>query len=114
MNDKELADKVVALGVGRIADSVMGCIPGFVIDNAWMSLSAVGQDWRVAGALIIKCLSQGYRIDLRLLGVRITTHSPTLITAATTRSVDQVPAIIEACVKALERVCQERDRNTIT
>ena len=103
MNNKELADRVVALGIGRLATSVMGNVPGFVIDNAWMSLEAVGQDWRVAGALIIKCLSQGYRIDLRLLGVRITTHSPTLTTAATTRSIDQVPAIIKACVDALEQ-----------
>ena len=106
MNDIELADKVVALGVAARSGEAYALIsndPDDFFTYAMGKARYFVRDWRVAGALIIKCLSQGYRIDLRLLGVRITTHSPTLTTAATTRSIDQVPAIIKACVDALEQ-----------
>ena len=59
MNDKELADKIVALGVG---DSILGW-PGregvymVLLDDAnrWQDIEVFVRDWRVAGALMEKC-----------------------------------------------------------
>ncbi len=50
MNDKELADKVVAHGVGELH------IRNFMLDDFDMSLepSKFVRDWRVAGALMEK------------------------------------------------------------
>ena len=69
MNDKELADRIVALGVGL-------CLEGRYFINisgdaipVWHS--ALGdseeifvRDWRVCGALITKCYAAGLKVEL--------------------------------------------------
>ncbi len=50
MNDKELADKVVALGIGKPR---LGMV-GYMFEGYGMSASEFVRDWRVFGALLEK------------------------------------------------------------
>jgi len=57
MNDKELADKIVQIGVGKKSEPHMYG-DYMVVKNAFpyrMSTEAFVRDWRVAGALMEKC-----------------------------------------------------------
>lgn len=91
MNDKELADKIVALGVGELDD-----IGDYVVTGTWDSDGepcideVFVRDWRVAGALMEK-------------------NEGNLEAIFALNSLDYLPkdealprAITEACVKRLE------------
>ncbi len=55
MNDKELADAVVALGVLHEDQGIYSFDPFPCHPYASMTAKQVVRDWRVAGALIEKC-----------------------------------------------------------
>ncbi len=89
MNDQELADKVVALGVGRHLPSDEWAIIGQV--GLWQTTFEFVRDWRVVGALLEKLLA----IDVL---------KPIMVMSAALASFYEgnLPrAIIEACVEAL-------------
>ena len=91
MNDKELADKVVAiLGNATVAEWDQ---PVVIQDNgAWMGVVPYVRDWRVAGALMEK--AHTLKPPFKWLGVmRLIRRIP---------AAQNLPrAIIEACVGAL-------------
>jgi len=89
MTDQELADKVVALGVGECTDSGYYMIPDCGITGYGEHIFV--RDWRVAGALMEKCPSSNYLQSV--LFDALYEHDER----------DSLPrAIIEACVEALE------------
>jgi len=93
MTDKELADKVVALGVGQ-KDSHQKALPYLAPDSTqWDEDELFVRDWRVAGALMEKC--RGLMMKL-----------PSVIGKADRICLDpdeSLPrAIIEACAEALQ------------
>ncbi len=93
MHDKELADKVVALG---IAEQDRGFPNRFYIPNVSGALftDELVRDWGVAGALMEKMLNEEL---LDVLGGR-----PAITIDDPVRPRD----IIEACVEELDRVQQ--------
>ena len=101
MNDKELADKVVAiLGTATVADWDQ---PVVIQDNgAWMGVVPYVRDWRVAGALMEKLESyDGFLLqqsgdDAGMCRVEVA--------GGTGINGNMCRAIIEACVEALELV----------
>ena len=105
MNDKELADKVVALGVGKFLPAKLGKIhlrseDGYSIGFLDSSVSEFVRDWRVAGALMEKvdsCYPEKL-IDERWQVQASMNAMPTewLVNKSLPR------AIIEACCEALE------------
>jgi hypothetical protein len=99
MNDKELADKVVALGVGL----ANGYAPTVLLDehSLPMDKSEFVRDWRVAGALMEKCVDFDIFKDSRgLWDVTITKPSDRELFKNAEN--DSLPrSIIEACVEAL-------------
>ena len=111
MNDKELADAVVALGVGQridLEDPHSGTAWVLTEDcgTAWLTGESFVRDWRVAGALMEKCT------DLHYDTISTWNSKPSLTTiiAWANGGVDSseevevnesLPrAIIEACVEA--------------
>jgi len=115
MNDKELADKVVALGAGYKlkADSEQYCV---FADCEWcdtVPASELVLDWRVAGALMEKTIKDD-RIDLRCVSGSwmpcLERFDACVASSATPtygvyldRSSESLPrAIIEACVEVLD------------
>ena len=96
MNDKELADRVVALGVGSTDPIVTGLYWLNEPDGEHAGLFV--RDWRVAGALMEKCLSVEY-----ITVSRTGEYSAVARTGNTADAVNtSLPrAIIEACVEAL-------------
>ena len=68
MSDKELADKIVALGVGDVSPtfprSPMYRVPG-ALGEAWLSADEFVRDWRVFGALWEKLYARGESDDCR-------------------------------------------------
>ena len=88
MNDRELADKIVALGVGESVSSLF-FLSG--AHNEPVDAEFFVRDWRVAGALMEKCIEQKI-------------HLVPIMKSATVRlvKIGSLPrAIIEACVEAL-------------
>ena len=109
-NDKELADKVVALGVGKFRPAInedgihVRSYDMYQINYNELHTSKFVRDWRVAGALMEKCK----RIDARQpnddgpWNVHVY-NGPNKY--GDSWKVESLPrAIIEACVEALEPV----------
>ncbi len=111
MNDKELADKVVALGVGQY-DQDDKFTPYFWSDHRYdgtkMAAELFIRDWRVAGALMERITNRSVIIYLSNDGwdVRICyyTGSPTSeVIESESRAQTSLPrAIIEAFVRYCE------------
>ncbi len=101
MNDKELADAVVALGVGDMG--AMGTI-FWPDDNHWIGIAKFVRDWRVAGALME--MGQAHFIE-KLTEAKWAVRSDKRYGEGKTRvwyDDESLPrAIIEACVSALDR-----------
>ena len=120
MNDKELADRVVALGVGRQGKHPKSCDGvGFYFtpkdssgSDEGMYSSLFVRDWRVAGPMMEKCIKDD-RLDLRCVSgswmPSLERFDACVATSATPtygvyldRSNESLPrAIIEACCEAL-------------
>lgn len=108
MNDKELADKVVALGIARKWKE--GVTPGgYKIDGRsgsfWLDPHTFVRDWRVVGALMEKCefleIEQDFHMEEETLywAVRV------LVNDDFCASNESLPrAINEACVQALQGI----------
>lgn len=104
MKDKDLADRVVALGVGKTGPEPFDNYYYHGKDAAVLAFAFV-RDWRVAGALMERCWSVDiYREDDRYDVEAWTRSGPEFGRAHQYEGQDQsLPrAIIEACVKALE------------
>lgn len=113
MTDQELADKVIALGIGRQDKPYLAHRYHFPAPaNTWASAELFVRDWRVAGAVMEK-LVQDDKVDLRAIslswysslmtfaGQAAGSANPTYGTY-NERTSDSAPrAIIEACVEAL-------------
>ena len=106
MNDKELADRIVALWVG---DYHIDNMPDYLysLDNTPFSAEQFVRDWRVAGALMEKCFCMtathfSERPHKAIAGWQATACMETGMTSVVNGS-DSLPrAINEACVEALE------------
>ena len=96
MNDKELADAIVALGVGKHEKGVVKEAAFFEIDgdlhNENYSEEMFVRDWRVAGAILSEAEGTMDAEDFY--------H--TLLPLFHEAEMSNPRAIIEACVKALE------------
>ena len=119
MNDKELADRVVALGVGKKQGRSYSVRSNQLPDDpvpVWTLRTSAGfvRDWRVAGALMEKC---GEEKELWLnvfkdahdqhrcaIDEMIGAENEEIVDEASDSSLSRV--IIRACVKALETVRQ--------
>jgi len=105
VNDKELADKVVALGVGKFLPAKQGKIhlrseDGYNIGFLDSTLSEFVRDWRVAGVLMERLFQQDnfsfastLKLWSALASARFVLHEDN------DESMPRV--IIEACVEAL-------------
>ena len=114
MNDKELADRVVALGVGKANQIYPDGIGKFYqvdVDADWQTSvneSKFVRDWRVAGAMMERC--RNIHIYWDDIDFSVVAHGP-FVTGKTTGKgeVDALSknfyplprAIIEACCEAL-------------
>ena len=101
MTDKELADRVVALGVAQIDD--MGAGIYFLPRIIWPPRSAENfvRDWRVAGALMERCggFGVGGAGDDGYYAVVVGEQGSN---ESVTEDESLPRAIISACVEALE------------
>ena len=90
MNDKELADRIVALWVG---DYHIDNMPDYLysLDNTPFSAEQFVRDWRVAGAMMEKVCEDGETAWIDLVENRLNPWQESL-----------PRAINEACVEALE------------
>ncbi|KKK76788.1 hypothetical protein LCGC14_2860130 [marine sediment metagenome] len=119
MNDKELADKVVALGVGLA--QIAGGMPLYSIDHGsiWLRADEFLRRWAVAGALMEKVYEKQYsfmvmqmpdEMPVMTIQAPITTGEeygdPSKRQSWASQVVaEPLPrAIIEACVEALDTV----------
>ena len=89
MNDKELADRTVALGVGTRADLGNGCVLYAPPNEGDLDEREFVRDWRVAGAMMEKWCGE-YKMTIAEL---LMEHGYDAIDPR---------AINEACVEALE------------
>ena len=95
MNDKELADAVVALGVGA-CDVGMGY--WLRCEEAYINEDKFVRDWRVAGSLMEKVDWAGANIDIE----KWSTGYEVAIDGSIYREDESLPrAIIDACTEAL-------------
>jgi hypothetical protein len=113
MNDKELADRVVALGVGMRQDSEIGPIYRYYYEIPGDSIGPLDLhdeksfvvDWRVAGALMEKWpllwYGPGILADLGKFVAIAMNDKHDNIAEAHNESLPR--AIIEACVEALDK-----------
>lgn len=94
MNDTELADAVVALGIIKRNVYRPEDDDSFIIPNVLpcKTASEIVTDWRVAGALMEKCLQVGLLMDVM----------ERWDSWALSASESLPSAIIEACVEALK------------
>jgi len=110
MTDQELADKVVALGVGYADRGGPGFMDDYTLGGIGNELNAdeFVRDWRVAGALMEKCIAMdveymeidsGYGRGWQVCNT-IAGKQPYKYHKANNDSLPR--AIIEACVAALE------------
>ncbi len=116
MNDKELADKVVALGVGyRSGPHAYGIFLAEGTSERIGGPEDFVRDWRVAGALMEKMTMEGpdklrtvmgsYHPTLGSFEASVSTSATNPYGTYLDRSNESLPrAIIEACVGALEPV----------
>ena len=101
MNDHELADAVVTLGVGESLGLDVVLFPD---EGHWIGVNRFVRDWRVCGALMERCFfHQFYKND----GDTEWSCAVASFEQDSTRDVDveneSLPrAIIEACVKGLQ------------
>ena len=111
MNDKELADKVVALGVGRQGHTKSADGVGFYYtpeddcgEEDGMYSKLFVRDWRVAGALMEKVGTDScFHINLYPKCYDVDIFDNECLHVANQRHDSSLPrAIIEACVGALE------------
>ena len=99
MNDKELADAVVALGVGShdLGYPANLSTHGYAIGGQVMSIITFTTDWRVAGALMEMVRTRGEVTKRVLLWINLMRDIRRIPVNA-----ESLPrAIIEACVSAL-------------
>ena len=105
MNDKELADRIVALGVGRKTEWVRDVWRYSLGDSQDMPDIDFVRDWRIAGALLQK--GESHFIE-KLTRTTWAVRSDKPYGEGKTREWyenESLPrAIIEACVEALEPV----------
>ncbi len=103
-NDKELADRVVALGVGEYDNKILYSIQ-HPVHKHWATHISADQfvrDWRVAGALMEKC----EHVDVFIDDVGIRARASVANGFALASSDNWPRASIEACVEALDSVEQ--------
>lgn len=104
MTDKELADKVVALGVVTLGDDLY-----YRDDIGYVSVVDLLEAWRVAGALMEKCLKRGQDVRCGRTGKYKEQDGKFYCGVDTSKrgfaevayNDHPVRAIIEACVEAL-------------
>ena len=109
MNDKELADKVVALGLFNALKFSDGEDGGYQIssDPLHQTTQSAGnfvRDWRVAGALMEKCVQGEFRTDDGSWFAGATVDDDHAYYDEYDNSANNAllpRAIIEACVEAL-------------
>lgn len=103
MNDKELAYKVIAFGVG---ESMMPASDTWLLDSQFIgNVHGFVRDWRVAGALMEKVREQGFQIKFNREFVFVWTinsdyHEVLVTQIRINKSLPR--AIIEAYVEASE------------
>jgi len=104
MNDKELADRVVALGVGiRNSHPAHGSQLKAAYTYSWdLEAKDFVRDWRVSGALMERCLSLDYDQANSEHTVSVWTSASFTGPWATVCNESLPRAIIEACVEALQ------------
>jgi len=104
MNDKELADRIVALGALHYAPAYAMNSEYWQIPDTNTCFGKAGQavrDWRVAGALMEKLLDkQDVRMAMQILDS--TTRLVHIVGQADGQSESLPRAINEACVEALD------------
>jgi len=115
MNDKELADKIVAFGVGDSYEfPVRGWMYGLDglhgLDDEQMYPSTFVHDWRVAGAMMEKCVGKPLclevMLDQKCIGEAdyrcwiATSYDDSLIGRSRDKSLPR--AINEACVGSID------------
>ena len=108
MNDKELADKVVALGVGICSNGRKPDYYTIAMDD--LDEQEFVRDWRVAGALLERCQLASITVDIDAFHA-VPFVSVSSMTGKCDNSVDiteSLPrAIIEPCCEALQRARDE-------
>ncbi len=107
MNDQELADRVVALGVGRILAKDSG--KGYRFAGQFLTSSQIVRDPRVAMALMEKCAVRGFHVTLGKTGQykaqdgqRYCSAGRTGLPAHVAYGDESAHTITQACVQALE------------
>ena len=101
MNNEELADRVVALGVGEVSRKRLPIIQYRF--HEYFSAYKFVREWRVAGALMEKCWS--VEIDKRGCPWWVAAERPKKPQKFRKAKNESLPrAIIEACVEALDSV----------
>ncbi len=103
MNDKALADKVVALGIGTALLNGLYCLgePSDTVQN--LHADVFVREWRVAGALMEKCWS----VEIDKIGCPwwVAAERPKKPQKFRKAENESLPrAIIEACAEALDSV----------
>jgi hypothetical protein len=104
MNDKQLADAVVAIGVGRHQHFSDGRDKGdwYGYDSTGDSADVFVRDWRVAGALMEKVQHMSFE-RAHGTGFEVNAESYDLVYGNVEIKESLPRAIIEACVMALRK-----------
>ena len=108
MTDKRLADRVVALGVGKFRPAInehgihVRSYDMYQINHSELSVEKFVRDWRVAGALMERAQSAGIEIIVLRNGVQIAHPKWSGYEWSGDESLPR--AIVEACVEAEEPV----------
>ncbi len=111
MNDKELADKVVALGIGL--SQIAGGMPLYSIDHGsiWLRANEFLRRWGVAGALMEKVKRTDARYPIENNGSwNVHAYNGPNKYGDSWKQECLPRAIIEACVEALDSICQGLNR----
>jgi len=108
MNDKELADKIVALGVGELStiDGTLSTEAVYLINSFMLTAERFVTDWRVAGALIEKIKGSVqivYQHGMAACAVTLLDDKDHFVSSKAARHLLIPRAIIEACVEALSK-----------
>jgi hypothetical protein len=101
MNDQELADRIVALGVGFKREFTKGPRYTLTKNRDYLDAPSWVRDWRVAGALMEKAQSRGIEIIILNDGVQIAHPKWAGYEWSDNKSLPR--AICEACVEALKQ-----------
>jgi hypothetical protein len=99
MDDKELADRIVACGVGESCEyGYREVLPSGYLRHGWTGPETFVRDWTIAGGLLCQCRKRGYVISINPDG-HVIVFKPHDVCEAET---DEWPrAINEACCEAL-------------